>query len=244
MSQVLAVCRRELAAFFASPLAYVFITIFLALSAALTFHLGNFFARGQADLRPFFDFHPWLYLFLIPAIGMRLWAEERRSGTIELLAALPLSTAAAVAGKFLAAWLFAGVALALTFPMWVTVAVLGDPDHGAILAAYLGSWLMAGGYLAVSACVSALTRNHVVAFILAAAACFVLLTAGTQMVQGVLRAWTPDALGEAVAALSFLTNFQAIARGVIELRDLVFFVSLIAVALFVNTLLVDLKRAD
>lgn len=243
MSNTLTVARRELAAYFASPLAYIFITLFLALSAALTFHLGGFFARGQADLRPFFDFHPWLYLFLMPAVGMRLWAEERRSGTIELLAALPLSSGQAVLGKFLAAWIFAGTALALTFPMWVAVSVLGDPDHGAILAAYIGSWLMAGGYLAVSACISALTRNQVVAFILAAAVCFALLGAGTQMLQGVLRAWAPEVLAEAVASLSFLTNFQAIARGVIELRDAVFFLSLIAVALFVNTLLVDLKRA-
>lgn len=244
MGNVATVCRRELAAYFNSSLAYVFITIFVALSAALTFHLGGFFARGQADLQLFFTFHPWLYLFLIPAIGMRLWAEERKTGTIELISALPLSTPQLVLGKFLAGWMFAAIALALTGAMWITVTVLGEPDHGAILAAYLGSWLMAGGYLAVSACASALTRNQVVAFILAAAACFVLLTAGTDIVQGALRGWAPDALAAAVASLSFLTNFQAVARGVIELRDLVFFLALIGVALFVNVMLVELKRAS
>jgi ABC-2 type transport system permease protein len=244
MGNIATICRRELAAYFTSSLAYVFITIFLALSAALTFHLGGFFARGQADLQPFFTFHPWLYLFLMPAVGMRLWAEERKTGTIELIAALPLSTVQIVLGKFLAAWIFAGIALALTGSMWITVAVLGEPDHGAIAAAYLGSWLMAGGYLAVSACASALTRNQVVAFILAAAACFVLLTAGSDIVQSVLRGWAPESLAAAVASLSFLSNFQAIARGVIELRELVFFVSLTGVALFVNVMLVELKRAN
>ena len=243
MTATYTVARRELAAYFASPLAYIFITVFLALSAALTFHLGGFFERGQADLEPFFQFHPWLYLFLIPAIGMRLWAEERKSGTIELLASLPLSTPVLVLGKFLAAWVFAGMALALTFPLWVTVSLLGNPDHGTIAAAYLGSWLMAGGYLAISACASALTRNQVVAFILATAACFVFLAAGSDMVQAAFRAWAPEAASAAVASLSFLTNFQAISRGLVELRDLVFFASLIAAALSINILLVDLKRA-
>ncbi len=243
MTAIYTVARRELAAYFASPLAYIFITVFLALSAALTFHLGGFFERGQADLEPFFQFHPWLYLFLIPAIGMRLWAEERKSGTIELLASLPLSTPVLVLGKFLAAWVFAGMALALTFPLWVTVSLLGNPDHGTIAAAYLGSWLMAGGYLAISACASALTRNQVVAFILATAACFVFLAAGSDMVQAAFRAWAPEAASAAVASLSFLTNFQAISRGLVELRDLVFFASLIAAALSINILLVDLKRA-
>lgn len=243
MRNVASVCWRELSAYFVSPLAYVFLTIFLALAAALTFHLGGFFPRGQADLQPFFSFHPWLYLILMPAVGMRLWAEERKTGTIELVAALPLSTAQLVVGKFLAAWIFAGIALVLTAGMWITVAVLGAPDHGVIIAAYLGSWLMAGGYLAISACASALTRNQVVAFILAAAACFVLLAAGTDIVQSALRGWAPDVLAAAVAALSFLTNFQAIARGVIELRDLVFFLSVIGVALFINVMLVELKRA-
>lgn len=239
---VLVLARRELAAYFASPLAYVFITIFLALSAALTFRLGGFFARGQADLQPFFQFHPWLYLFLIPAIGMRLWAEERKTGTIEFLLSLPVTAAQAVVAKFLAAWAFAGIALALTAPMWIAVAALGDPDHGAILAGYLGSWLMAGGYLAVAGCLSALTRNQVVAFVLAAAACFVLLGAGSETLRQALAGSAPPALLEAVAALSVLTHFEAIQRGVLELRDLVFFASLIVAGLVIATALVELER--
>lgn len=238
----LTVCRRELTAYFTSPLAYVFIVIFLALAGALTFYVGSFFERGQADLRPFFQFHPYLYLFLIPAVGMRLWAEERKTGTIEFLMSLPISTAEAVVGKFLAAWLFAGIALALTFPMWLTVALLGDPDNGVVAAAYLGSWLMAGGYLAIGACLSALTKNQVVAFVLAAAVCFLFLMSGMEMVQGFLRGWAPALVGRALSSLSFLTNFEDVARGVIDLRDVVYFASLIGVALFVNTLIVDLKR--
>jgi len=240
-SAIAAVARRELAAYFASPLAYVFITVFLVLSAALTFRLGGFFARGQADLQPFFQFHPWLYLVLIPALGMRLWAEERRSGTLEFLLSLPVTAAQATVAKFLAAWLFAGLALALTAPIWIAVAALGEPDHGAILAGYIGSWLMAGGYLAVAGCLSAVTRNQVVAFVLAAAACFVLLGAGSEAVRGALAEDAP-ALAEAVAALSVLTHFQAIQRGVLELRDLVFFASLIVAGLVINTALVELKR--
>lgn len=238
----LTVCRRELTAYFTSPLAYVFIVIFLALAGALTFYVGSFFERGQADLRPFFQFHPYLYLFLIPAVDMRLWAEERKTGTIEFLMSLPISTAEAVVGKFLAAWLFAGIALALTFPMWLTVALLGDPDNGVVAAAYLGSWLMAGGYLAIGACLSALTKNQVVAFVLAAAVCFLFLMSGMEMVQGFLRGWAPALVGRALSSLSFLTNFEDVARGVIDLRDVVYFASLIGVALFVNTLIVDLKR--
>jgi ABC-2 type transport system permease protein len=164
--------RRELASYFATPLAYVFILIFLVLASAFTFYLGGFYERGQADLAPFFNFLPWLYLFLIPAISMRLWAEERRSGSIELLLTQPITLWQAVLGKFLAAWAFAGIALALTFPLWITVAYLGAPDHGAIVTGYLGALLMAGGFLAIGSCMSALTRNQVIAFILGVVACF------------------------------------------------------------------------
>lgn len=242
MRNVLIITRRELAAYFTSPLAYVFIVIFLTLSGGLTFFIGGFLERGQANLAAFFDFHPWLYLFLMPAVGMRLWAEERKSGTIEFLMTLPITTAQAVVGKFLAAWLFAGIALALTFPMWITVNYLGNPDNGVIVAAYLGSWLMAGGFLALSACASALTRNQVVAFVLAAAAGFLFLMSGLEMVQAFFRAFAPESVVRVIADFSFLTNFQAIAQGVIDLRSLVFFASLIVVGLTINTAIVELKK--
>ncbi len=242
MRNAIIICRRELAAYFTAPLAYVFIVIFLALSGGLTFFIGGFLDRGQADLEPFFDFHPWLYLFLMPAVGMRLWAEERKSGTIEFLMTLPISTAQAVVGKFLAAWVFAGIALALTFPMWITVNYLGDPDNGVIFAAYLGSWLMAGGFLALSACASALTRNQVVAFVLAAAIGFVFLMSGLEMVQAFVRALAPEGVVRAVAGFSFLTNFQALAQGVIDPRTVVFFGSLIVVGLTINAAIVELKK--
>jgi len=242
---MLAVLKRELIGYFATPVAYVFIVVFLVLTGVFTFseELGNFYNRGQADLVPFFTFHPWLYLFLIPAISMRLWAEERRSGTIELLMTLPVPPWAAVVGKFLAAWLFAGLALALTFPMWITVNVLGEPDNGAILTAYIGSFLMAGGFLAVGACISALTRSQPIAFVLTTVACFLLLLAGFPFVQDALAGWAPASVRDAIAGLSFLTRFSAISRGVIALPDLVFFLSLIAVALAANAVVVDLKKA-
>jgi ABC-2 type transport system permease protein len=238
----LTLAKRELAAYFASPLAYVFITAFLVLSALLTFQLGGFFARGQADLVPFFDFHPWLYLVLVPAVGMRLWAEERRSGTLELLLSLPVASAQLVIAKFAAGWAFLGLALVLTAPMWIAVTYLGAPDHGAILAGYLGSWLMAGGYLALAACLSAATQNQVVAFVLALAACFALLAGGSEVGQGLLAELLPPGLADALAQLSVLSRFEGFKQGVIALADVVFFASLIACALTANTALVELKR--
>lgn len=244
MSPTLVILRRELAAYFATPVAYVFIVIFLVLAATFAFYLGGFYERGQADLAPFFAFHPWLYLFLVPALAMRLWAEERRSGSIELLMTLPVTPWQAVLGKFLAAWAFTALALALTFPMWLTVNYLGDPDNGAIVTAYLGSLLMAGGFLAVGACISATTRNQVVAFILTAVSCFVFLLAGFPMVLDLFSGWAPEALIEAVAALSFLTHFNALSRGVIDLRDVLFFLLVIGVFLYANTIVLDMKKAS
>src|SRR5947199_1649174 len=191
MRRTFAIFRRELAGYFATPLAYVFIVIFLALAGVLTFFVGNFFERGQADLQSFFSFHPWLYLVLIPALSMRLWAEERRSGTIELFLTLPVRLSEAVLGKFLAAWVFAGIALALTFPFWITVNILGNPDNGVILASYFGSWLMAGAILAIGAAISAATKNQVIAFVVAAAAAFVLTVAGSPVVLELVRGWAP-----------------------------------------------------
>ncbi len=244
MNAAWAVCRRELLSYFATPVAYVFIVMFLVLASTFTFYLGNFYERGQADLSPFFTFHPWLYLFLVPALSMRLWAEERKSGSIELLVTLPLELWEAVLGKFLAAWAFTLLALALTFPIWVTVNYLGAPDNGAILAAYIGSGLMAGGFLAVGSCISATTKNQVVAFILSVVACFVLLLAGFPLVLDVFSGWAPQALVDAVASLSFLTHFQSISRGVIDFRDLVYFALLIAACLYANTIVLAIKRGD
>ena len=244
MRNVALILRRELASYFATPLAYVFILIFLVLANAFAFYVGGFFQLGQADLRPFFMFHPWLYLFLIPALTMKLWAEERKSGSIELLMTLPVKVWEAVLGKYLAAWIFTGIALALTFPIWLTVNYLGSPDNGVIIASYLGSLLLAGGFLAIGSCMSALTRNQVVAFILGVAACFVLLLAGYPLVLDVFRGWAPQTLIEAVASLSLLTHFQSITRGVLEARDILYFAMLIGFFLFTTTVAIDLRKAD
>lgn len=244
MKPIAILFRRELKSYFATPVAYVFLTIFLLLAGWFTFYLGGFFERGQADLSPFFSFHPWLYLFLIPAISMRLWAEERKSGSIELLLTLPITMLEAVVGKFLAAWAFTGIALTLTFPIWITVNYLGDPDNGAILAGYVGSLLMAGAFLAIGSCISAATRNQVIAFILTVAVCLVLLLAGLPMVVDVLGALLPQFLVDAVASFSFLTHFNAIAKGVIDLRDLVYFALMIVFWLYACAVVIDIKKAD
>lgn len=235
--------KRELHSYFSTPLAYVFIVIFLMLAGALTFFLGGWFERGQADLLPFFSFHPWLYLFLVPAIAMRLWAEERKSGTIELLLTLPITAFQAVLGKFLAAWVFIGIALALTFPIWISVNYLGSPDNGVIVAAYLGSWLMAGAFLAVSSCMSAATNNQVIAFIVSVVVCFCFILMGFAMVFDAFKDWAPLPLLDAVSGLSFLSHFQAISRGVLDLRDVLFFVVMITAWLLATTIVIDIKKA-
>lgn len=244
MNMVSVIARRELSTYFATPLAYVFLLIFLAMSGVFTFYVGGFYERGQADLTPFFGFHPWLYLFLVPAIAMRLWAEERKSGTIELLLTLPVTRLQAVLGKFLAAWLFTGLALALTFPLWITVNVLGEPDNGVILSSYLGSWLMAGSFLAIGSCMSALTRNQVIAFITTVVTCFLFVLSGFPLVLDALSGWAPQLLIDAIASMSFLTHFNAVSRGVIGLRDLLYFVSLAVVWLAATAVVIELKQAD
>ncbi|HEX4388831.1 MAG TPA: ABC transporter permease subunit [Steroidobacteraceae bacterium] len=244
MRNVGIIMRRELASYFATPLAYVFILIFLMLAGVFTFYLGGFYERGQADLDSFFGFVPWLYLFLIPAIAMKLWAEERKSGSIELLMTQPVTVWEAVLGKFLAAWLFTALALILTFPLWLTVNYLGNPDNGAILAGYLGSLLLAGGFLAVGSCMSALTRNQVVAFILGVVACFVFLLAGFPLVLDLFRSWAPQPLLDAVASLSFYVHFQSISKGVIDVRDLLYFVMLIGFFLLATDITLELHKAD
>lgn len=243
MNATKAIAQRELKAYFATPLAYVFLVIYLALIGVFTFYLGGFFERGQADLAPFFNFHPWLYLFLVPAISMRLWAEERKSGSIELLMTLPVTMGQAVLGKFLAAWCFVGVALALTFPIWITVNYLGDPDNGVILTAYIGSLLMAGAFLAIGACISAANRNQVVAFIITVVVCFAFLLSGFPLVLDFFSGWAPQGLVDAIAGLSFLTHFNALSRGVLDLRDIVYFLLVIAAWLYANAIVLDMKKA-
>jgi ABC-2 type transport system permease protein len=243
MSPVMALTRRELRSYFVTPVAYVFLVIFLVLSGILTFYAGDFYDRGIADLQPFFVMHPWLYLILVPAVSMRLWAEEAKSGTLELLQTLPTSLWQAMLGKFLAAWLFIGLALLLTFPIWITVNYLGSPDNGIIIAGYLGSWLMAGAFLAIGACLSTLTKSQVVAFILTAVVCVLLILAGQPEVLDFFQGALPRKLVNAVAHLSMLRHFEAIARGVLDLRDVFYFVLTIVAWLAAGVLVLDLKRS-
>lgn len=231
MNMTRIVMQRQLHSYFATPIAYVFIFMFLVLAGVFSFYLGHFYEKGQADLSAFFNFHPWLYLFFMPAIAMGLWAPERQMGTIELLMTLPIGQANAVLGKFLAAWIFAGIALVLTFPMWMTVAYLGDPDNGVIFAGYLGSWLMAGSFLAIGSCISACNKNQIVAFILTVVVCFIFMLTGVPIVLDNV-AWAPQVVIDFIAGLSFLTRFDAIARGVLDLRDIVYFLTMIFLWLF------------
>lgn len=240
----LPVFKRELSGYFITPVAYVFIVVFLLLAGVFTFQIGDLFERRQADLRPFFNFHPWFYLFLIPAISMRLWAEERKQGTIELLMTLPISRFGAVLGKFLAAWAFACVALALTAPMWFTVAWLGEPDHGAIAVGYAACALLAGTFLAIGSALSACTRNQVIAFVLTGVCCFVLLVMGFPVVLDYVSAWMPRVALDALASMSALTHFESMMRGVLDLRDALYFLSVSAAALLVTGVVVDWKKAQ
>ena len=242
MSPVGSVLRRELGSYFVTPVAYVFLVIFLVLASLLTFYAGDFYERGLADLQPFFVMHPWLYLILVPAVTMRMWAEESKGGTLELMLTLPLTLWQAMLGKFLAAWLFIGLALALTFPIWITVNYLGSPDNGVILAGYLGSWLMAGTFIAIGACLSALTRSQVVAFILSALVCVLLLLAGQPQVLDFFSGTLPRRWINAVAHLSMLRHFEAISRGVLDTRDLLYFLLSMVGWLVGGVLLLDLKR--
>jgi ABC-2 type transport system permease protein len=234
---------REFVAYFATPLAYVFIVIFLMLAGVLTFFMGSFLERDQADLVPFFEFHPWLYLFLVPALSMRLWAEERKLGTIELFLTLPISMTQAVLGKFLAAWGFSITALSLTFPFWITVNYLGNPDNGVILASYIGSALMAGAYLAIGSMISATTKNQVIAFVITTSTCFILTLTGSPVVLDFFSAWASSDIVQTVGNFGFLPHFQSIQRGVIDLRDLIFFGSVIVIALTANAVIIDWRKA-
>jgi ABC-2 type transport system permease protein len=237
------VARRELAGYFATPVASVFIVIFLVLQGALTFNLGNFFSRGQADLNPFFTFVPWVFLLLVPAITMRLWAEERRLGTIELLLSLPITQAQAVIGKFLAAWAFCAIALVLTFPFVITVNLLGNPDNGVIASGYAGSLIIAGAFLSVGSAMSAATKNQVIAFVLGLAVCFLFAMASYSVVTDFLSQNIPT-LATVARRLAVIDRFQDFTRGVVSLRDLIFFATFIGFWLFLNAVIVEQRKAD
>src|SRR2546426_10819460 len=238
-----AITRRELHGYFASPVAYVFIVIFLLMVGFFTFMAGGFFERAEASLISFFLWHPWLYLFLVPAAGMRLWSEERRLGTMELLLTMPITTWQAIVGKFLASWLFLALALALTFPVVLTVNYLGHPDNGVIVTAYIGSWLMAGAYLAISCVSSAMTRNQVVSFIISVVVCLFLILAGFPPVVRFLQGWASPGLVDAIASISVITHFDGFQKGVLDTRDLIFFLSLIIFALFSTSVVLRGHRA-
>jgi ABC-2 type transport system permease protein len=242
MNNVLAIFKRELNGYFATPVAYVFIVIFLFLAGIFTFYIGGFYERNQADLISFFSFHPVLYLFLVPAISMRLWSEERKSGTIELILTLPISTADAVIGKFLAAWAFTAIALVLTFPMWITVNYLGNPDNTVVIASYIGSILMAGGFLAIGSCISAMTKSQVIAFVISVVICFLFYVSGSPMVLNFFTGWAPQSVINAVSGMSVLAHFDSIQKGIIDIRDIIYFAVLISFWLFANVITIDAKK--
>ncbi|WP_417462183.1 ABC transporter permease [Kordiimonas sp.] len=242
MGATLTIFRREFASYFATPVAYVFLVIYLVMQGMFTFYIGQFYVREQADLVSFFSYQPWLYLFLMPAVAMRLWAEERKTGTLELLLTLPVPLGAVVAGKYLAAVAFAAVALLLTAPIWITVNWLGTPDNGVIATGYIGSLLMASAYLAIGSALSATTKNQVVAFILAVTVCFLFLVSGLPMVLDVFGGWAPDPLVEAVANLSFLTHFNNLQKGMVALSDIVYFLAVIVLWLWINRIVIESKR--
>ena len=244
MSTLFSIYKREFTSYFVTPVAYVFIVVFLFMTGIFTFYLGAFYESNQADLEPFFRFHPWLYLFLIPAISMRLWSDERKSGTIELLMTLPISTTDAVVGKYLAAWSFTAVALFLTFPMWITVNYLGNPDNTVILASYTGSLIMAGGFLAIGSCISAFTKSQVIAFVISVVICFLFILSGFPMVLDLFQGWAPQAVIDAIASFSFLTHFTSIKKGVIDIRDVIYFGALITFWLYVNVVVIEAKKAS
>ena len=242
MSTCYTIMQRELADYFYTPIAYVFLVIFLLLNSILTFYVGGFFERGQADLETFFLFHPWLYLVLAPALGMRLWAEERQSGTIQLLLTMPIRVGAAVIGKFLASWLFAGFALMLTTPLWVTVNYLGSPDNGVIFSSYFGSWLMAGAYLGVSSCMSALTQNQVLAFVASVATNLLFMLSGFAFVQDLLTDSVSNTVLEWIFSMNFLSHFLVMTKGVVSLSNLVFFASVTVLFLYINTVAINSEQ--
>jgi ABC-2 type transport system permease protein len=243
MKSIITIAKRELTGYFASPVAFVFIVIFLILSGFFSFMVGGFFERGQASLESFFAWHPWLYLFLVPAVGMRMWSEERRLGTIELLLTMPVTPWQAIVGKFIASWAVVALALVLTFPMWITVNYLGNPDNGVILAGYVGSLLMGGAYLSITAMTSAMTRNQVVAFIVSVVLSLFLILAGYPPVTNMLVSWAKPWIVEAIASFSVMTHFESLQKGVLDSRDILYFVSVMGFSLFTTSVIVRTHRA-
>ena len=237
------IAQRELKSYISTPIGYIFASIFLAISTGLSFHLGNFFDRGIADLESFFQYHPWLYLLLMPAIAMRLWAEEQKTGTLELLVTLPIFLGEAVIGKFVAAWVFSGGVLALSFPLWLTVNYLGNPDNGIILSSYFASWMMAGSFLSLSSCASALTNNQVIAFIIGVTICFFFMMTGVDIIQSGFDGWAPSWVINTIGNLSIMKNFNSISSGVIDIRSVTYFFFLISTGLLVNIKIIELKKA-
>ena len=238
-----AIAKRELVSYFESPVAYVFMVVFLTLLGFLTFLVSRFYEIGQADLRPFFFWHPWLFLILVPAAAMRLWAEERRSGTIETLFTLPVTMTEAILGKFLAAWIFIGLIIALTFPIVLTTGYLGNPDKGAIFGGYIGSLLLAGAYLAVGMLTSALTRNQVISFVISLMICLFLLLAGWPPVTNLLVNWAPDWLVNGVAAFGFMPHYEAFQKGVMDSRDFMYYLSVIVFMLFGTYVVLENRKS-
>ena len=243
MKSIITIAKRELTGYFASPVAFVFIVIFLVLSGFFSFMVGGFFERGQASLESFFAWHPWLYLFLVPAVGMRMWSEERRLGTIELLLTMPVTPWQAIVGKFVASWAVVALALVLTFPMWITVNYLGNPDNGVILAGYVGSFLMGGAYLSITAMTSAMTRNQVVAFIVSVVLSLFLILAGYPPVTNMLVSWAKPWIVEAIASFSVMTHFESLQKGVLDSRDILYFLSVMGFSLFTTSVIVRTHRA-
>ena len=243
MNHILTIAKREVRGYFSSPVAFVFIVIFLLLSGFFTFMVGGLFERGEATLQAFFAWHPWLYLFLVPAVGMRMWSEERRLGTIELLLTMPITPWQAIVGKFLASWFVVALALVLTFPIWITVNYLGSPDNGVILGGYIGSLLMAGAYLAITAMTSAMTRNQVVSFIVSVVLALFLILAGYPPVTNMLVTWASPWLVDGIASFSVMTHFESIQKGVLDSRDIVYFLSVVIFSLFTTSVIIRAHRA-
>lgn len=243
MNSILTIAKREVRGYFSSPVAFVFIVIFLLLSGFFTFMVGGLFERGEASLQAFFAWHPWLYLFLVPAVGMRMWSEERRLGTIELLLTMPITPWQAIVGKFLASWAVVALALVLTFPIWITVNYLGHPDNGVIVAGYIGSLLMAGAYLAITAMTSAMTRNQVVSFIVSVVLALFLILAGYPPVTNMLISWASPWLVDGIASFSVMTHFESIQKGVLDSRDILYFLSVIGFSLFTTGVIIRAHRA-
>jgi ABC-2 type transport system permease protein len=241
MCRAIQVSKRELISYFQTPVAYVFAIVFLIASGALTFYLSNYFERGIADLQPFFMWLPWLFLFVVPAISMRLWAEEQRIGTIEFLATLPVRWWDLVVGKFLASWLFLTLTILCTTPIWITANYLGNPDNGVIFTSYLASILMAGAYLAIGSAASAFTRNQIIAFILGLSICLVFVMSGYPLVLKFLNGWIADFIINIISSMSFLSNFEEITSGVVELQNIIFFLSSIVFWLFITKIALAYK---